>query len=452
MMDHFEQSLKEYIQKNQLICNGDSIVVGFSGGADSMALLTALASIQQDVGITKLVALHVHHGIREEADADVNFCQNYCKEKGIPFFVKRVSVVEEVTITHETIEEAARRLRYQEMKKFANSINAKIAVAHTMSDNTETVLMHMVRGSGLHGLTGIPNVNQVVVRPLMFATRTDVEEYCSRKGLIFVQDATNDDISYSRNRIRKNVIPELKQLNSNLDIAIGRMTEILKEDERCLNSIANQILQEAKEKEMVYSKDYFLTQPLAIRNRMFQMMLPTVVNFEQHHFEMMNDLLEKEGTVTLPGNIQFIVEENKVKIAIKRKKQEAFFHEAIMDDPLKIGNTVYVSKLFDIKEFTEIKKVNNLFFNYCLDYDKIIGKIYVRQRIPGDEYHPVGRKGKTLKKLFNEASLDEYVRESLPVLIDDCGIVMVYGFGCDERVKLSKETKRVLVFIQQSFT
>ena len=219
-----------------MLSPGDTAVVGLSGGADSSALMLALIELKDELGIT-VRACHINHNLRgAESDGDEQFVRRLCEEREIPLTVFSVDV-KAASEKHESLEETARRLRYEKFGELCAQ-GVKLATAHTANDNAETVLMNMIRGTGTKGLAGIPPVRDCFIRPLIFCTREDTERYCREKGVEFVTDSSNLSDDYTRNRIRHNVIPALEQFNPSFIAAVTRMTRAVGEDQAFLDAYA----------------------------------------------------------------------------------------------------------------------------------------------------------------------------------------------------------------------
>lgn len=216
------------------------VVAALSGGADSVSLLRALKSSENILG-ADVRACHLNHGLRgADSDSDEAFCERLCEKLGVPLDVRRLDV-NALREKHESVEEAARRLRYDFFREVACSVGGVVATAHTASDNAETVLFNLVRGTGASGLCGIPPVRRseglTVIRPLIYCTRGEVEGYLSELGQDYVTDKSNLNVDYSRNRIRLNVIPELEKINPALSQSVSRMTKSLRADNSYLDEL-----------------------------------------------------------------------------------------------------------------------------------------------------------------------------------------------------------------------
>ncbi len=222
-----------------------SVTVGLSGGADSCALLGTLYSLREELGI-ELSACHINHSLRgAESDRDEMFARELCDKLGVPAEVYRIDVRSAVG-KHESIEQAARRLRYECFEKARERFGSVIATAHTANDNAETVLMNMIRGTGTKGLAGIPPVRDGMIRPLILCTREQTEDYCRKNGIEYVTDSTNLEDDCTRNRIRHNVLPLLKEFNPSFIAAVSRMTRAVGEDEDFMAQYAAEYAEKAR--------------------------------------------------------------------------------------------------------------------------------------------------------------------------------------------------------------
>ena len=222
-----------------------TVIVALSGGADSVSLLRVMCRLREQLE-TEVRACHLNHGLRgEESDKDAEFCAELCGKFSVPIAIKKLNV-KEYQQKHESVEETARRLRYgffdECLEKSGQS--SVIAAAHTANDNAETVLLNLTRGTGLKGLCGIPPVRDRIIRPLIYCTRGEVEEYLAELGQDYVTDKTNFSDEYSRNKIRLNVIPQLMSINPSLIEGITRMTAGLRSDSDYLEGLSDKALLE----------------------------------------------------------------------------------------------------------------------------------------------------------------------------------------------------------------
>lgn len=250
-----EEKVFETIKKYNLIENGDKIVCGVSGGPDSISMLDILRKIKEEKRINfEIYVAHINHMIREESTDDEEYVENYCKKYNIQFFCKRAKVQEIANENKIGTEEAGRNVRYEFFEEILNEKNAnKIAIAHNKNDKIETIIMHMLRGSGLSGLEGIkPIRDQKYIRPLIECERTEIENYCEENELHPKIDRTNFENEYTRNKIRNIVIPYIKQeFNPNIIETVNRLSQVITEE----NEFFNKIVQEAYGKVVIEEKD-----------------------------------------------------------------------------------------------------------------------------------------------------------------------------------------------------
>lgn len=230
-LDTLEQKFLETIKENNLISEGDVIVIGVSGGPDSITLLTCLNKYKEKLKYSIIVA-HVNHLIRKDSTEDEQFVEKVCQKMKIKFFTKRVDVNKIAKEKKRGTEETGRAIRYEFFDEILKNENAnKIAIAHNMNDNAETMLINMIRGSGLNGLEGIqPQEYNKYIRPLINCTRKEIEEYCEKYNLQPRIDSTNSENIYTRNIIRNKIIPELQAINPNIINTLSRTSKIIKQN------------------------------------------------------------------------------------------------------------------------------------------------------------------------------------------------------------------------------
>lgn len=255
MINKFEKKVLETIRKYNMISKGDNIIVAVSGGPDSMALLNSLINLEKLVQYNKLVVCHVNHMLREEADEETEFVKDFCKKNGIECYVKYCDINKIAKEKKIGLEEAGRYERYnffEEIKEKEN-IN-KIAVAHNKKDNSETVLMHIIRGAGVTGLSGIKPVrDKIYIRPIIKCSREEIEDYLKNNKIEFRTDKSNAENEYTRNKVRNRLIPFIeKEFNSNIVDSLDRLSEIVSEEQDFINEVAKKEYKRCIQKE---SKD-----------------------------------------------------------------------------------------------------------------------------------------------------------------------------------------------------
>jgi len=412
------------INRFSMINGGDNITVALSGGADSMALLHLLYSNRERLGIT-LCAAHLNHSLRgAESDCDENFVREYCGSIGVELFCEKADVGFYAEQSGKSTEEAAREIRYDFLARVSSG---KVATAHTASDNAETVLINLSRGTALKGVCGIPPVRDNFIRPLIFCSRAEIEDYCRENGIPFVTDSSNLSDDYTRNKIRHNVVPALQEINPSFCTAVTRFTLSAGEDCEYLQSVADA-------EYLRYFKDGKLTVPCD--------MSPAIAK------RMIARYLDDIGCVTDSLHINEIYEAlgDKTRRSVSGDKSILIDKQTIFSET-DAKRSFIVSMLdYDREKFDSCLKVNKLLLNNAIDCDKICGKVVLRTREAGDEIKLSGRGTKSLKKLYNELKIPQNDRENLPLAADDNGVIWVYGAGVCERVRVDRETKQITVF------
>lgn len=423
------KKVSEAVNRFKLIGTAKHITVALSGGADSMALLNALISLKQELGLSKISAAHFNHQIRgQEAQRDQQFVEDYCKNIGVECFVGSADVPEFAAQNGLSTELAARELRY----RFFEGINTDlIATAHTASDNIETVLFNLTRGTALSGLCGIPPKRDKYIRPLILCTRNDIEKYCDEQAIPFVTDSTNLCDDYTRNKLRHNVVPVLKTVNESAELAVSRMTASLREDDDFINSVVLEQFNAAF-KDNVLNVAHFNTLHSAIAKRVIVKYCDTLgVEVDNLHVNQIYNICVLDGKISLIGDKSAIVKDGVLKIESTKQPQ-------IIAD-FKVNITKQSNDLFE-----NGKKIHNLLLKNVLDCDKIIGCLKLGTRKSGDSIRLKNKNcTKTLKKLFCEYKIPLCERENLPVLCDDEGIVWVHKIGVAERAAADKNSKNI---------
>lgn len=426
------------IKKYDMLDEGESVLVGLSGGADSVCLLLCLKELGFDV-----TAIHVNHNLRgEEADRDMHFCQELCQRLGIRLHVASIDVKGFCEREHLSTEEGARVLRYKEFKKLDIS---KVATAHNINDCLETTVFNLARGTGLKGLCSIPPKRGNIIRPLIEVTREEIEAYLSSVGQTFVTDSTNLSDDYTRNKIRHNVIPLLNALNSSLYSSYSNTREHLTSDNDCLEALAKKLLDSSKEETGVYKASGFISEHNAVSSRAVRMLLEeNGIEVLALRITMTLDIIKNGGKYNICADKYVCCDKTTVRIISEPVKQKAFTAN-IAEFPYKcdfFGKTLEITEL---NGFKYKKGIHKTFDGHILDADKLCGNVTLRNRRNGDRIAIAGR-GFTskLKTLFNEKiPLEE--RDKTAILCDDNGIIYVEHFGVDERVKVDEETLRILI-------
>lgn len=404
------------IEKYNMLPPGTRVLCAVSGGADSVCLLHLLTSMREERDITVLAA-HFEHGLRgEESREDAAFTQHLCSELGVFCAVGQGDVKGYAEENRLGTEEAARELRYAFLEQAADELGcSRIATAHTLNDNAETMLMNLCRGSGSAGLAGIPPVRGRIVRPLLLVTREEVEAYLIENSLDHREDSTNRDDAFTRNRIRHQLLPMMESFNPAFVKTAGKTAELLREDENCLSQMAEQFLKTHPLSAGIPVED-MLALPKAVAGRVIRD-LTGDLSYEQT--ESVFSFLQGRGF----GECAV---QNTV---IRRDRGRLWRIEECAEKPAEPDFSLEKQANWNGKE------INDLLKTYIFKTDAICGKITFTGRAPGDRLRPTGRGcSKSLKSLFLEQNWTQEQRDRALVLRDEKGIVAVSGMAMDERV------------------
>jgi tRNA(Ile)-lysidine synthase len=466
--------IRTTITEHRLIKRGETIVVGVSGGADSLTLLDCLRQLRDELDLRLHVA-HLNHLLRgADAEADAEFVQQLAREWKIPATIQATDVAQLAEDRRMSIEEAARLARYTFLARTAQLVGAhSIAVAHHADDQVETILMRILRGAGLMGLRGmqyqinitesnfeyrIPNYSLRLVRPLLDVMRADIQVYCREHYLLPRTDETNFDTAMFRNRLRHEAIPYLETYNANVKSVLLRTAQQTADDYEYIQlQIRAAYAQVASESEGVILFDreaWCLLHPSIQRGTLREAILELSGNLrdvEWAHIENARLVAMDKDTgaeATLPQNLVLILGYN--EFAIRDARQRAKLPdlpllnteklELPMAGRLELPNTSWVVE-------TELITTSETSDNWTgfFDFEKCTGEIYLRHRQPGDRFQPSGMKGKS--KLLGEFMINEQipaaVRDKLPLLIVNGHIGWVCGWRTDERVRAKYETQAV---------
>ena len=423
-----------------MIRPGERICVGFSGGADSVCLLSLLYEFRLQLGI-ELTAAHVNHGLRgAESDADESFVRDFCIRRNIPLNVLRTDIENE-RCPGESTELCARRVRYA----YFESLSAdKIATAHTGSDTVETMLLNLGRGTSAHGLRSIPPVRGKFIRPLIRFTRSDTEAYCADKGLQFRTDRSNDTDIYTRNRVRHQVVPSIKNIFPSFETAALRCIDSLRAEDDYLTREAEKYFSEACVDKKLSVNALLKLHP-AIRLRVLTEYISSFsdASVEYFHLQQLSQNLSENGfAITLPGAVCIRTNGEYVYIDQHAIKRES-------DAPCQLNKNNAPELIFnDIRlKFEQVDYARREEWNcQFIDYNKIDDIIEIRNAVPGDVIRlPKRNCSKTLKKLYMENGISAYERRLYPVITDSRGLIWAYSAGADESRLADNNTKKILM-------
>lgn len=453
------------------LAKGGHIIAAFSGGADSVSLLHRLWALQGKLSLT-LEAVHLNHGLRgAESERDEGFVRAFCRQFGVPLTVRRTDIAALAKKRRLSEETCGREERYRFFdecrEKAALSFpRVLIATAHTLSDDLETALFRLARGTGPDGLCGIPLEREGIIRPLLRCSREMVEDYCRRQGLDFVTDSTNADPAYARNLIRLAVIPALKRINPALEESFLRLRLAMEEDKGCLESLTDALLAGGTLSAGVPLAG-FAGQPPALAHRAAKrLLLQSSTPVNQKNVLALSELIGKEaGRLELcPGKVfavrkkHLVLEEmdgtagrfapvwvDKMLLADGKPHFFPLYQTNLLSNLTRESGKKLRLQVISAKDWPSIKKVYENLLLFSVDYDTIDAGLAFRSREPGDRLAQQGRPGsRTLKKLFQEAGLPAPKRQTALVAADASGVVWAEGFGIDRRLAAGPGTERLL--------
>lgn len=442
-------NVRRLLRERDMLPPHARVLVALSGGADSVALLYAMHYLREELGIDRLGAVHIHHGLRaEEADRDEAIAAAHCSRCNIPLHIRHVDVAALAKERRCGLEEAGRAVRYDVFAELLDTEGfTHVATAHTQNDNTETVLLHLARGTSIAGLRGIPAVRDRYIRPLLTSTRDDVETFCEENVLTFGVDSTNADTAFARNRVRNCIVPHLYTLNPRIHESVFRLSVMADEDEDYWRETVTSAVNQSKVAQGVYAVKSLRSMPPALQRRVIQRILTAHgTGCEDRHIREIATLLHKDGAVKVAGSVLVTVKQGYLTVA-GNTVCTPFEKPLEAGETYRFGNTVYRAEVWDRTTFENYQKIHKILLQYVCDYDKIKGVAYVRNRREGDTCDPYHRGGRrTLKKWFNTEKVPAAKRDSVPVVADDEGVVLVVGLGCDTRVAIDDTTQHILLF------
>ena len=445
-----EQKALCALRQYSLFSQGDRIAVGVSGGADSVALLRFLAALRPQFG-WDLVVCHIHHGLRgAEADRDECFVRALAEQLGLPCAVSRIDAAALALRDHISVEEAGRMARYAFFAQTAGE-GGRIATAHTLDDSIETVLMNLVRGTGLRGLCGIPRIRGNIVRPLLDCTRAEVEDYLGALGQPYCTDSTNLTDDYTRNRIRHDILPRLCALNPNFPGAMARMLPRLAAQQALTDCLAAQSAQQLQAACGGLSRQGLSALPEPVCDRLLLRLL------EQNRLpvsaaavERMTETLRTGGKLDLAARSWFFVAQGDLAAVIYAPPggippvpvplpQE----ETPVILPFSPQKSLKLTLCNKIVANTS-EKFNISLLKYAIDCDKIKGYSFMRTRRPGDTFI-VGKKQLSLGEAWAAAGIPALLRPALMVLADEQGVLWAEGIGSSSRAAVTENTKQYVI-------
>lgn len=407
------------INKYNLIENGDKIIVALSGGADSVTLLDILNSLKEKYDIT-VYAAHVNHNLRgEEADRDENFCKFLCEKYNIELFIKTADVKTIAQQQKISEELCGRKIRYEFFDELSKGLGAKIATAHTASDNAETLLFNIIRGSSVVGAGAIPPKRDNIIRPLIELTREQIENYCTEKDLEYITDSSNLSDDYTRNKIRHNVIPVLKQINPNFENNAMNLSENAREVSAYINS-QSEIAIENSRCDYGYDCKRLISYDIAILKNAVVILCKNYASFspESKHVKLIIDIIKNGGAVNLANGYKVVSKQGFFRI-IKDEIAENF-SEIILNESTTLN-------------------INNKVYSITINNSILENKLIIRTRKSSDTFTFSKRKiTKPLRKAMNEYKIPSELRDTLIVIANGDDVLWCEQIGFSQQGEVLK--------------
>lgn len=449
------KTVESYMEQHHMVEEGDVIVAGVSGGADSVCLFSILKEYCAKKGAT-LVVVHVNHGIREEAAKDAEFVRNLCQLAGVEYHLFCEDIPTYAKERGIGTEEAGRQARYEAFEqirvRFGN--RGKIAVAHNRNDQAETMLFHLLRGSGVTGLSGIMPVREHIIRPLLCVERKEIENYLAQKGIKWCIDSTNEENTYTRNKLRNVVFPYVEKEVCEQSIRhVANAAEEMAQVRSFLEELTAEAEKTVLEKieELVYIKrDAFLKQHEVIRKqlllRALAYLVPSRKDFGAVHVKDILTLFEKNSgkQIQLPYGLCAMREFDKIVIRV-RVQDEVGQVKIPVTIPGRIEFEEGEIMEFSLLPAENYREIPQKKYTKWFDYGKIIHCLVLRNRQSGD-YLTITEGGghKTIKEYFIEEKVPRLERENKLLLADDKHILWVIGMRISEAYKVTEQTKTIL--------
>lgn len=436
------------VVKYNMIEKGDKILVGFSGGADSLFLVLLLIELKKIIDF-ELYAAHLNHGIRgNEATRDENFVFEFCKTNNVKLFTKHINIPEISRIQKISEETAGRNERY----KFFNNICKKngfnkIAVAHNMNDSVETVIHNMIRGASLKGLSGIKPVNGNVIRPIIEISRDEIENYLFTNNYSFCTDSTNLANIYTRNKIRNVILKEMASVNESVVDTIYANSINLKNDDEFISEYAKSLGCISFENEnIIVNNNIFIKQHNAVKCRIlieaFNLIKGNCDGITSAHLEILSNASDSGKCYDMPEGICVCVSFDKIIFSRKKINSDTFEYNYTIGETLEFVPGIKLISSYCDKYLAHDE--NAVYIDGGVLKNSVLK---VRSRLDGDKFVPYGMKNnKKLKKYFIELKIPAHKRNEIPLIVDDNEVVAIVPYRISELYKVTENTKSIIKF------
>jgi tRNA(Ile)-lysidine synthase len=451
MIKSTEQRVVKFILNKKLIDAGDRILVALSGGADSVFLLEFLTKYKRRFNL-ELAAFHLNHNLRgKEAIIDEQFCKSLTVQKRILYFSASKNVKLFAKRNRMSLEEAGRELRYSEMLKIAKTYNyKKIATAHNADDNTETVLLNLIKGTGIKGLSGIPEKREKIIRPILVLSKREILDYLHSKKINYRTDSSNIENDYHRNYLRNEIIPLIKEkLNPQFDSAVFRTSDIIRGYSSIIDEQVNNVVKKAieyKQQKLIINLKHLEENDVRLYGDVVRKSVRKYFNEDLESAnisELLNLIKAQTGSeIKFSNRIVAVKERDSIIIYVKKS-----YVRNTKQVEIKIGERKqFEGKSVSISMFNSNKlSFYNTLKKEYISKDNINSSFILRRWKDGDRFYPLGMKNsKKLSDFLTEQKVRSSEKKEQLVLTNAGKIVWVVGIRIDERYKISAETKKVL--------
>ncbi len=460
-MDLLNQ-FEDYIISKNLIAKGDSLILGVSGGPDSMTMLDLFACLKKKYALD-IVIFHLNHMFRKEAEEEALFVKNKAKEYGLDVVIVKFNVPELIKEEKISPEEGARETRFRILSKLAKKLDIKkVAMAHNKDDLVETVFLNLIRGTGLKGLIGIEpisyNYGLSIIHPLLALSRVDIEYYCKEYNLEPRIDPSNNEAVYTRNKIRNLILPQIEEeINAGVKDVIYRMASNIREEEQFLQRYSEDSFQDSiikrNEEFIILSLSKLQREEYPIRRRIIKNAVNElqgdVMDLYSVHYQAVEGLIASGET----GKIIQLKDANRVRTSYDHlifEKDDAdnsikkFSYELSVPGEVRNNNFILNTEVID--KDNQWCKIALERSNCICDFDKIEFPLTVRNRRKGDCFIPFGMTGtKKVKDFFIDQKIPVLKRDKIPLVVDNLGkIIWIAGYRADNSFKVDKGTKKLL--------
>ena len=460
MSSRFLKQVHRFISRHQMICSGETVVIGVSGGVDSLALLVTLYELRHHLDCHLHIA-HLDHQLRRDSASDAEFVKQHAYRLNLPFTISTIDIPSLVKQGKPSIEAVARKARYEFFESVCRHTDAaKVALGHQRGDQAETVLMNLLRGAALTGLRGIlPVRDGKFIRPLLELSRSEIEKFVAEQGLQPRDDSTNQDRNYLRNRIRLDLLPYIKcDYNRNIQNTLVQNAELLREESKFLEDAAYQafnacLAEPPTHDAVILDRLKFLRQHPALRRRILRLAVCQIQGDMKelafNHSESMLQLSESESPnrqLNLPNNLEFLRAYNQLIIQRTAKEIGAFEYPVAIpgDNHFPALNATMAASIIEMSSDKTSQKPNGK-FQAVFDADAIQMPLKIRSRIAGDRFQPFGMEGtKKVKDFLIDEKVPHRLRQSIPILVTGEKVMWVVGYRTSEKCKISDRTRRIL--------